>query len=371
MSNLTRCMILAVTFVSCITAGSVEAAARQSEGAFELGIVAATCEREPTSFPFQGGDCVPTEGAVIVVTTLDGNLIGTCVAEVATSSDVIAGCSVSVPFGSTVVVTEDVTGLPIGYTPTNNPQMFDVPTSLPDGVIGGPVFLNLPVGNTGAALDEPMAIVSDVGFVGEPSWWIVPFAPGWGNTDDGRVYFGILAENPTSTTVRVGISFRAYEVDGSPFPGCQMPGGEGPGETESIAPGDTALIRCSRTIAPNTLTGLQVTAQLWDVTPLLNSGTMVDVLETGFDSAEELSSPMETVYEPFALVRATGSGDAEASFLFRFYDDDGTQVGTCESNTVLIEPEIGQRVECSLPLTLDTVSAQPVRVQVEALPAFE
>jgi hypothetical protein len=306
-----------------------------------------------------------------VITTSSGDLIGTCVAEVTESDATIATCSVAVPFGSTVVVTEDISTIPVGYRPTNNPQSFDVPVGPPDGMVGGPVFLNLPVGNTDTALDEPLTVVPDVGFVSEPDWWIVPRAPGWGNTEEGNLYFGALVENPTDTTVHVGLSFRAYEADGTPFPGCHMPGGEGPGVAETIAPGETALIRCNRTIVPNTLSGLQVTAHLWDVAPVLSSDVNVDILETGFEFGNDFSSPMETSYEPFALVRATAGSDVEAYFLFRFYDDSGTQVGTCESNTVTIEPEIAQRVECSFHLTMDTVSPQPVRVGVEPRPSLQ
>lgn len=210
-----------------------------------------------------------------------------------------------------------------------------------------------------------------VGLVGEPLWWIVPFAPGWGNPEKARVYLGALVENPTITTVEVGVNFRAYEADGSPFPEFYALGSELPDASVSIAPNETAMIRLSLTNGPATLTGLQVTARLVDVTPLADSDASIDVLEVGFDSVEELSSPMETTYSPFAVVQSTGPGDVEGGFLFRFYDDQGIQVGTCESYTVAVEPDIGQRVECSTPLFLDTGSQEPVSVSVEPLATSE
>lgn len=252
-----------------------------------------------------------------------------------------------------------------------------------DNTVSNPALgvVDIAVGETGdiacdwynvplpSAADESQATV--VGLVGEPRWWIVPFAPGWGNTEKGRVYLGVLVENPTNTTVQVGVNFRAYEADGSPFPEFYSSSSELPDASVSIAPEETAMIRMSLTNAPTTLAGLQVTARLVNVVPLPDSGTAIEVIETGFDSVDELSSPMETTYEPFALIQVTGAADVESSFLFRFYDDRGIQMGTCESDTVIIEPTVRQRVECFNPLMLDTASPQPVSVRVESIPIHE
>jgi hypothetical protein len=210
---------------------------------------------------------------------------------------------------------------------------------------------------------------AEVGVVGEPSWWIVPFASGYGNTDEGQLYFGALVENPTNATIYVGASFRAYEADGTPFPGCHMPSSEGPGVSTTIAPGETALLTCSRTIVPRTLDGLQVTARLWDIQPVAIPPLDIAVTEADFAPLPEQSTPMETTYNASALVHAAGNQDTDARLLFRFYDEQGVQVGTCESDAVTIEPEVEQRVGCSFPLRLDTVSPQPVDVRVEAFSA--
>lgn len=207
----------------------------------------------------------------------------------------------------------------------------------------------------------------DVRLIEEPSWWVVPFAPGWGNTEEGRLYFGVLVENPTDAIVHVGASFRAYEADGTPFPGCKAPFVEGPGVETTIAPGETALLTCTRTIVPRTLDGLQVTARLWDVEPLRSPSAAIEVTDADFASVPEQSSPTETTYEASALVRAASDRDTEVALLFRFYDEQGIQVGTCESDSATVEPEVEQRITCSFPLILDTATPQPIRVQAEAL----
>jgi hypothetical protein len=221
---------------------------------------------------------------------------------------------------------------------------------------------------TASAVDQETRAVR---MTEEPSWWVVPFAPGWGNTEEGHLYFGALVENATAAIVHVGVSFRAYEADGTPFPGCNAPLGEGPGVTTTIAPGETALVTCARTIVPRTLDGLQVTARLWDTKPLRSPPAAFEVMEADFAPVPEQSSPMETIYEASALVRAASNDDTDVALLFRFYDKQGIQTGTCESDSTTVEPEVEQRITCSSPLLQDTTSPQPIRVQAEALPGRE
>lgn len=210
---------------------------------------------------------------------------------------------------------------------------------------------------------------SSVYLANEPQWWTVPFAEGYGNTDEGYLYFGVLVTNATDTPIEVGVSFRAYEADGAEFPGCVMPiTGDGPGVTVNIAPSETAWVTCQRTIAPRTLEGLQITARLWDTIPLQSPSEAFDVVETGVAADPDRSDPMTTTYDAFALVRALGTTDTEVSLLFRFYDDQGIQVGYCQAYTIIVEPEVAQRATCSFPLLLDTASPQPARVEAEALP---
>jgi hypothetical protein len=339
-----------------------------AEDTFPLGIVATNCGRRPTGYPFLGGDCVPADGAVITLTTPNGELVDTCIAEAPAPDSRVAVCSIPMPYGSSVVVTEDVSTIDAGYAPTFNPQPFHMPTEPPDGVFGGPVFLNLPVGSVELESPEPQAAAPEVAFADEPWWWIVPFAPGHGNTEDGDLYFGALVENPTEETISVGVSFQAYKSDGTPFTGCYMPGGDGPGVDTAIAPGEVALLRCKRTIVPITLDGLQVTADLWDVQPVQGVAPAIEVIGAEFVAKPKQSSPMETIYQASALVRATSGSDTDVTLLFRFYDEQGIQVGTCQSYSAKVEPEIDQRVTCSVPLTIDTASPQPVTVRAEPSP---
>lgn len=163
-----RGITLCIAFLFALSGTTGIVTAQDVGSSFNLAIVVANCERMPTGFPFQGGDCVPSEGTVIVITTPEGGIIGTCIAEAANPNDLTAGCSVPVPPGSTVVVTEDVTKVPHGYAPTLNPQTFDVPASPPEGEFGGPVFLNLPTSPSGSATRSATAVGAVVTNTPEP-----------------------------------------------------------------------------------------------------------------------------------------------------------------------------------------------------------
>lgn len=336
---------------------------------FDLSIIATNCEQMPTDFPFQGGGCVPATGAVIVVTSLHGSLVGTCITDVEAPGSVVSSCTVPVRYGDQVLVTEDPATIQSEFTPTNNPQTFEAPILPPDGPFGGPVFINLPA--TGASeqpFEQLPSDASEVALVGETEWWIVPRAPGWGNTDEGDLYFGATVTNPTSVTVEIGVSWRAFEADGTPFPGCQMPGGDGPGVTTTLATGETAFLRCSRTRVPNTLAGLQVTSQLWVGEAIQSAPATVEVVELELVPLPDLSSPMETTYNVSALTQVKSGANTDVKLLFRFYDSAGVQVGTCESDRLVVELEIAQRTHCTFPLMLDTHGPQPVSVRAEQAP---
>jgi hypothetical protein len=252
-------------------------------------------------------------------------------------------------------------------TPTSEPSATPSPSTTPEATSTPPPAATAPPTSTATTYVPPatpspaMPIIAEVE---APSWWVVPFEPGWGNPDEGRLYFGIGLENRSDSQVSVGVSFNAYEADGTPFPGCFAPGGEGPGVTADIAPHETALVKCWRSIVPRTLGGLQVTARLWDIMPLVDTPAPVEVVESGFEI--QLSSPMQTLYEPYALVRSLAADDVRVQLLFRFYSDQGVQIDTCESTDVTIEAEVAQRVSCFVPILVDTVSPQPVSVRVEA-----
>jgi hypothetical protein len=213
------------------------------------------------------------------------------------------------------------------------------------------------------------AVVS-VRQIGAPRWWVVPFQPGYGNTEEGFLYFGVTVENSTDRTVSVGVSFTSYAADGTQATGCYAPGGDGPGVTETIAPRETALITCKRSIVPRATSGLQVTTRLWDIRALPAPPPAYDVTQVSFTKGalgSGGSSPMETAFTASALVQARGGGDTTVRLIFRFYSDQRVQVATCELGGVRIEPEVARRVACPLPVLVDTVRPQPVTVRAEPL----
>lgn len=351
---------IAVLFALSGTTGTVTA--QDGGSSFDLAIVAANCKRMPTGFPFQGGDCVPANHVSITVTTATGELLGSCIPPLTDTAEIIASCSIPVPFGMAVIVTEDLDTVPPGYTPTMNSQPFDVPVSPPQGEFGGPVFINLP---TEATTTNNTETSLDVGLVGNAQSWIVPFAPGWGDTTTGRLMFGAQVRNATDTTVWIEAVFSATTAQGNPI---QCFGLTGPNIWESIAPGDTAVVTCAGPIVPRTTEGIRVLAQVWNTTSVSARSETFSATGVTFAPSPALSSPMDTTYEASALVHSIRSYRTDAMLLFRFYDTQGVQVGTCSSDWVTTSPDGPQQVSCSYPLHIDTTQAQPVRVEVESQP---
>lgn len=238
------------------------------------------------------------------------------------------------------------TGLPTDVTPTltatDSTGVTDTPVPEPTEIV--------------TASSTPLVRVA-----GEPRWWIDQFSGG--NTDEGHLYFGVTIENLSESVVWVGVSFRAYRANGTPFPGCTAIGGEGPGVSDTISPHQRAVLRCSRTIVDTDTTGLQITAKLWDVAELETKPETFQVLNVEANLARQRR---KGAYEPHALIRSATGDEEEVVVIFRFYSEDGTQVGTCESDVVDLEPTVDQRVGCFFPLLLDSGDAQPVAVRAGA-----
>lgn len=361
-------VVASIVLLPCTLQVATVAAFQASS--FDLGIIAVTCERQPTGYLFQGGDCVPAQGAVIVITTHDGALVGTCIAQPPTSAANTASCTISVPFGSSIIVTEDAASIHPGYKPVHNAIAFDIPASPPDGEFGGPIFLNLPTDASVSGANSNSAPAAQPRIVGSPTWWVVPFAQGYGNTEDGKLYFSVEVTNPSDQVVSVGVSFNSYFADGTKYDGCYGPGGDSPGVVDTIAPGKTARLTCHRTIVPTTTTGLQVTARLWGGDAVSSDAPdSVQAIDASFANVADQSSPMEAVYQASGRIRATGGQDVAVKLRIRLYDEQGIQVATCETSTVTVEPQITQRVECGSWVIIDTKSPQPVSAIAEVLPA--
>ena len=205
----------------------------------------------------------------------------------------------------------------------------------------------------------------DVRLVGPPTWWIVPFREG--NTEEGKLYFGATVENRSDMAASVGLSFQSYTPEGTRFEGCYEMGGGGPGVYVEVAPRERAFLVCNRSIVPVSRTGLQVTTRLWDLRPVASEPTQAAAVETGIRVAEEYLDAI--AYDGFARVRSLSGRDVEVSALLRFYAEDGTQVATCESRDVTIEPEVVQRVTCADPVLIVPGVPRPERVRAELRPA--
>ncbi len=219
------------------------------------------------------------------------------------------------------------------------------------------------VAQGGRAASRPSARPGqpDVRLVGPPTWWIVPFKEG--NTAEGKLYFGATVENRSDVVAAVGLSFQSYTAEGARYEGCYEMGGGGPGVYDEVPPRGRAFLMCQRSIVPVDRAGLQVTTRMWDVRPVTVRATAARVVGSGLEVAEEYLDA--TAYDAFALVRGPGGRDVELRVVFRFLAEDGTQVATCESDDVTVEPEVAQRVTCSSTATVVPGMERPVRVRAE------
>jgi hypothetical protein len=102
---------------------SADSAAAQS-GA-HLHIITYFCETDPGRF-IGGGfgempeDCEYAGGITIRATDQSGTVVAECTTEP-------GACSLELPLSTTVTITEDVSTVPDGYTPTRNPIIVDTP----------------------------------------------------------------------------------------------------------------------------------------------------------------------------------------------------------------------------------------------------
>src|SRR5690606_32143576 len=102
-----------------------------------MGISASSCDG-----PDRSGLCWNELGAQFTVATMDGAYLGSCTLT-GIPSGILASCSVLVPKGITVVVTEDVSTITPGYVPEENPIYFDTGTTT-QASHWGPIFYHGP-----------------------------------------------------------------------------------------------------------------------------------------------------------------------------------------------------------------------------------
>jgi hypothetical protein len=198
--------------------------------------------------------------------------------------------------------------------------------------------------------------------VGAPKWWIVPSQEG--NTNEGNLYFGVVIQNDSDVTVHIGVSFQSYLADGTKYEGCYF-GGLG---ADSIAPREKALLVCNSVIVSRNLKGLQITSRLRDVYAIDKTIQDAKVVESGLVPEDWGLDKELRKYNAFARVKTLTMRDMKAQVLFRFYSEEGLQVATCKSDSVLIEPEVILKTTCFGSVFVDTGRPQPKTVRAEVRP---
>lgn len=153
----------------------------------DLFIKAFNCETDPGSIGLLSvpEECAEAAGVAFTVATEDGAEVGSCV-----TAD-FGGCVVEVPLGTTVVVTEDVSTLPTGYAPTENPRTRQTPP--PPGAAGEfiAVFVNVATDTDAGATNDGGLASGGIGLT--RAAWEAEHGPGAsccsvGTGEGGRTY---------------------------------------------------------------------------------------------------------------------------------------------------------------------------------------
>jgi hypothetical protein len=201
-----------------------------------------------------------------------------------------------------------------------------------------------------------------VEFVGPARWWIEPVDQD--QPIDGHLYFEVVVQNLSTRELTVGVSFRAYLADGTPYPGCFGPGGAG--ASTNVRPGEKAALFCTRTIAPLTLKSLQVTSRIEQAAPVEAIGAPAVHPSDVTLSNARADLYGKNSYTASTLLHLSGGKDIPTYVLFRFYDADDIQLETCTSGGVLVQPEIALKATCSGPVILPAAIARPSKVTAES-----
>lgn len=154
-------LIAIVAMLAFASIGSAVAA--QEDETFSLGIVVVNCDVNPPAQITQPEDgCAPGNGIEFIATDAGGTVIGTCVSQIPDVEDAYTGgCSMEIPFGSTVTVTQNMATVPAGYAPMENAQLFTAPDAPPTGFLGGPVFVNMLQDGGESVIDTGSGVAED------------------------------------------------------------------------------------------------------------------------------------------------------------------------------------------------------------------
>ena len=130
-------VLAAVTALFGFAALAPPAAAQDAPATITFRISKYSCPTDPGRVsPAVGNipeECDPVGGVTFTVALEDGTVVGTC------TTDATGLCQLQAPNEATVVVTEDVSTVPAGYRPRENPITTRVVTEF-----AGALFINLP-----------------------------------------------------------------------------------------------------------------------------------------------------------------------------------------------------------------------------------
>lgn len=177
-------------------------------------------------------------------------------------------------------------------------------------------------------------------FIGKPFYWIV--AKKEGNQGEGHLFFGVIVENRTEKLLYVGVNFQSYLEDGTKYEGCYGIGGAG--ASVEILPKERAKVVCSGATVPKNIGSLQITSRIGYVDEHSNNKLAVDIVEQGTFVDDRDFVGKNTVL--FAKLRSRYKEDRKIRVVFRFYDENGVQIGGCESRDQEIQPEVMLKVTC-------------------------
>lgn len=154
-------LILILVTLALASLGSTAFA--QDAGTYSLGAVLVNCDvNAPAQITMPEDGCAPGNGIEVIATDATGTVISTCVSDVAIPGESFtAGCTLEIPFGSTVTVTQNLATIPAGYAPIDNAQEFTAPDEPPTGFLGGPVFVNMLQDGGVSVVDDGPGVAED------------------------------------------------------------------------------------------------------------------------------------------------------------------------------------------------------------------
>lgn len=178
------------------------AVSAQDADTYALGVVVVNCDvNPPAQITIAEEGCAPGDGIEITATDSTSNVIATCIADIAEPGESFtAGCSLDIPYGSTVTVTQNMATIPAGYAPIDNAQEFTAPNEPPTGFLGGPIFVNMLQEGAESVVDSGTEVATD----GLPETGSGPSQPVITVTIGGMLAAGLVLMGAAAISLRWG-----------------------------------------------------------------------------------------------------------------------------------------------------------------------